>query len=78
MRIIDLATSGYRSTWALQESAAEEAAGGGEERAFLVEHPPVITLGRRAGLEKNVLAASEHLASLGVEVVHSDRGGDVT
>ena len=78
MRFLDLGTSAYRPTWAIQETAVEEVAVGGEERVFLVEHPPVITLGRRAGLEKNVLAGAESLATLGVEVVHSDRGGDVT
>ncbi len=62
----------------MQESAAEEVAAGGEERVFLVEHPPVITLGRRGGMEKNVLAATQRLAELGVDVVQSDRGGDVT
>ena len=58
MRFLDLGTSAYRPTWAIQETAVEEVAVGGEERVFLVEHPPVITLGRRAGLEKNVLAGA--------------------
>ncbi len=78
MHFIDLGTADYRPTWAMQEAAADEVAAGGQERVFLVEHPPVITLGRRAGLEKNVLAGADCLASLGVDVVHSDRGGDVT
>ncbi|MGA2498956.1 MAG: lipoyl(octanoyl) transferase LipB [Tepidisphaeraceae bacterium] len=78
MRFIDLGTSDYRPAWALQEAAVEEVAAGAEERVFLVEHTPVITLGRRAGLEKNVLAGADYLAGLGVDVVHSDRGGDVT
>jgi lipoate-protein ligase B len=45
---------------------------------LLVEHPPVITLGRRPGLSKNILAAADALERGGVEVVESDRGGDVT
>jgi lipoyl(octanoyl) transferase len=44
---------------------------------LLLEHTPVITLGRNAKT-KNVLAAPEMLAHRGVEVFDSDRGGDVT
>lgn len=46
---------------------------------LLVEHdPPVITLGRRREAASHVVAPSARLAELGVEVVESDRGGDVT
>ena len=34
----------------------------GEERAFLLEHRPVITYGRRPGVERNVLAGAAALA----------------
>lgn len=44
---------------------------------FLVQHPPVITLGRNAHAA-NLLAAPEQLGALGVELVDSSRGGDVT
>jgi lipoyl(octanoyl) transferase len=44
---------------------------------LLLEHTPVITLGRNAKAA-NVLAVPEILAERGVEVFDCDRGGDVT
>jgi lipoyl(octanoyl) transferase len=48
-----------------------------ENTLLLLEHPPVITLGRNARLA-NVLAPPEFLAQQGVELFDIDRGGDVT
>jgi lipoyl(octanoyl) transferase len=78
MLIHDLGLMPYRQAWALQEEAHAQVLTGGEERVLLVEHPPVITFGRRAGVARNLIASEEQLASMGVEVVQSDRGGDIT
>ena len=44
---------------------------------LLLQHPPVITLGRR-GLEANILVSKDRLAELGIQVHRVERGGDVT
>jgi lipoate-protein ligase B len=79
MEIRDLGLIGYREAWAIQEEAHAAVLAGGPETLFLLEHPPVITFGRRAGdSAKNLVASRERLAEMGVEVVESDRGGDIT
>ena len=47
------------------------------EYLLLVEHPPVITLGRRAN-KANVLLGEDELRRRGFEVHEATRGGDVT
>jgi lipoyl(octanoyl) transferase len=44
---------------------------------LLLEHPPVITLGRNAGM-RNIVVSREALVSRGVGLHETDRGGDVT
>jgi lipoate-protein ligase B len=79
MIVEDLGLMGYREAWGRQESAHAAVVAGGEERLILVEHRPVITFGRRAeAAARNVVASAERLKEMGVEVVESDRGGDVT
>ena len=48
-----------------------------EDVLLLVEHPPVVTMGRSAK-EQNLLAGPELLAARGVELFEVERGGDVT
>ena len=68
----------YNEALVLQKDIAERRKRGDvEDTLLLLEHEPVITLGRNTG-DANVLAAREVLDSLGVELVESDRGGDAT
>jgi lipoyl(octanoyl) transferase len=78
MIVEDLGRLAYRDVWKYQEKVHDLVLGGGQERLLLVEHPPVITLGRRPGVAKNLVASAEQLSQMGVEVVESDRGGDIT
>ena len=59
------------------EVAAMRLAGSIENTLLLLEHPPVLTLGRNA-IRANVLASDELLASRGVTLHEINRGGDVT
>ena len=68
----------YRSVLGLQERLhAERVSGAVGDTVLFVEHPAVITLGRGAHAE-NLLASAKRLSELGVDVVETGRGGDVT
>jgi lipoate-protein ligase B len=72
VRLLDLGRRPYREVWALQRELHAAVAEGLEPDTWLVvEHDPVITLGRNAKT-KNVLNAR------GIDVVEVERGGDVT
>lgn len=51
--------------------------GNGKDRILILQHYPVITLGK-SGNTENVTVTDEFLAQKGVTLVDSDRGGDVT
>ena len=59
------------------ELIAARKAGSIGDTLVLLEHPPVLTLGRNARRD-NILTSDEFLASKGVEVHDVNRGGDVT
>lgn len=84
VRVVDLGRMGYSAAYTEQvrhvdEVLASRAAGRPEVgRLLVVEHDPVITVTKRAGAAGHVLASAESLAREGVELVETDRGGDVT
>jgi len=67
----------YAEATDLQRACARRLLEGGEERLLLLEHPPVITLGRNARRE-DVLFGEPALRARGVTVAPTDRGGQVT
>ena len=68
----------YQSTLDLQIELRDKVhADSSTEYLLLVEHPPVITLGRRAN-KANVLLGEDELRRRGFEVHEVTRGGDVT
>ncbi len=48
-----------------------------EDRIIFVEHLPVFTLGKRGGKE-NLTVSKEFLNARGIDVVKTDRGGNIT
>ncbi|HVA33302.1 MAG TPA: lipoyl(octanoyl) transferase LipB [Candidatus Baltobacteraceae bacterium] len=78
VRLLDLGVRDYREVWALQHDLHEAVREGRKPDTWIVvEHPPVITLGRQAKRE-NVLLSQAELAERGIDVVAIERGGDVT
>jgi lipoyl(octanoyl) transferase len=76
--VVQLGTLAYAEGLRLQQKLVElRKAGQIGDLLLLLEHTPVITLGRNAKAA-NVLVPTEQLAARGVEVFECDRGGDVT
>ena len=67
----------YGEGRALQEGAVAAVAAGGEDQLYLLEHRPVLTIGR-SGTEANLLVPRESLAREGIEIHEIERGGDIT
>lgn len=78
MYLLNLGLVEYDTALDLQHRIVEaRKAGEMDDVLILLEHPPVITLGRQAD-ETNIIAAPEFLDELGVQVRRVERGGDVT
>jgi lipoate-protein ligase B len=70
---------GYVEALELQRSLARDRISGAipQDLLLLVEHPPVVTLGR-SSKQKHLVASPEFLQTKGVELFEVERGGDVT
>ncbi len=76
--LLDLGRRSYADTWALQRALHDDVAAGREPDTWIVvEHDPVITIGRQ-GKRDSLLVSPEMLAAKGVALHEVERGGDVT
>jgi lipoate-protein ligase B len=77
--VLDLGLRDYAEALSFQRDLAAARLAGrvGHDVLVLVEHPPVITLGR-SSKAAHLLASPEALAARGVALYEVERGGDVT
>jgi lipoyl(octanoyl) transferase len=77
--VSDLGRVPYGDVLDIQRAVARDRGAGviPEDVLLLVEHPPVVTLGR-SGRGEHLTASPAFLAARGVEVFEVERGGDVT
>ncbi len=76
-RLIDVGRMPYEPCTRLQKSLLEEVIAGAPGALVLVEHDPVLTLGANFHAE-NLLHSPEEYDRLGIQVLPTERGGDVT
>lgn len=77
MQVVDLGLVPYLEAQDKQLARHAEVLDGAEDTLFLLEHSPVITIGRGGGLE-NLHVSEEFLAGQGIDLVHVTRGGNIT
>jgi lipoyl(octanoyl) transferase len=77
--VVDLGTMSYGAALELQRGVARSRISGAidDDVLLLVEHPPVVTLGR-SSKQQHLLATPALLKARGVELFEVERGGDVT
>lgn len=77
VRLLDLGRRAYGDVLALQRELHAAVAAGAPQTWIVVEHEPVITLGRNAK-DAHLLLPRSQLAAHGINVHTIERGGDVT
>jgi lipoate-protein ligase B len=76
--VLRLGQTPYQAAWRLQEKLADEIGQGlRPPTLLLLEHPHTYTFGRR-GRPEHLLWSPAELEQRGIELVWSDRGGDIT
>jgi lipoate-protein ligase B len=80
LRILDLPLTPYARALELQRTLAQKRIEGEEKDDILVlvEHPAVVTLGRKSQRGEDNTATAEFLRARGVELFEVERGGDAT
>jgi lipoyl(octanoyl) transferase len=79
LSVLDWGRTGYRKAWSMQDALVQDRLAGaiGDTLVF-TEHDPVYTIGARPGADKHLLVDEPAAGRLGIEVVRTNRGGDIT
>jgi lipoyl(octanoyl) transferase len=78
LNVVDLGETEYRHCWRLQQEVhARRRARLCADTLLLTTHRHVYTIGK-TGDDDHLLAGREELVKSGADVVHTDRGGDIT
>ncbi|HTJ79684.1 MAG TPA: lipoyl(octanoyl) transferase LipB [Rariglobus sp.] len=76
---LDWGRTRYEAAWRAQDAlVARRMADEIGDTLVFTEHDPVYTIGLRSGAEQHVVWDPAHLAREGIEVVKTNRGGDIT
>jgi lipoyl(octanoyl) transferase len=76
---IDWGQVPYRKAWERQlERVAARQNNTAADALIFTEHPPVFTIGVRRGAEAHLVWPDAQRAAFGVDLVHTNRGGDIT
>ena len=67
----------YQEAWDRQKELVKESQINKSNYFVLCEHPSVITIGK-AGTKSNIVLSDSELQKIGIDVIYTDRGGDVT
>lgn len=79
LSVVDWGRTHYEPAWRAQdELVAKRLAGEIGDTLVFTEHAPVYTVGLRSGAADHLVWSAEHLAREGIEVVKTNRGGDIT
>ena len=77
-KIIDLGLVSFDKAYCFQKEVLSSVkTRASDESLILAQHYPVFTIGR-LGKRENILAGSEKLNSCRIDIVNTDRGGDIT
>ena len=77
--VLDWGRTRYEAAWRAQDAlVARRIAGEIGNTLVFTEHEPVYTVGLRSGAADHLVWAADHLAQEGIEVVKTNRGGDIT
>lgn len=76
---VDWGRTAYREAWDRQMEVVDKRRSGEcPDTLIFTEHEPVFTIGARPGAEQHLVWTEQMLRQQGIEVVKTNRGGDIT